>query len=74
MPNPKKKHSPSRRNMRRAANWKIEAMNLSKCPQCGAPKMSHRVCPSCGFYNGELVVARKTKKKAEGTANPEENK
>ncbi len=52
--------------MRRAANWKIEALNLNKCPQCGAARQPHHVCPSCGFYNGELVVAKKTKKKAAG--------
>ena len=77
MPNPKKKHSQSRRNMRRAANWKIEAVNLNKCPQCGAAKMPHRICPSCGFYNGELILPKKVKKSAktaEQPQNPEESK
>ncbi|MFH1368188.1 MAG: 50S ribosomal protein L32 [Elusimicrobiota bacterium] len=63
MPNPKKKHTPSRRNMRRAANWRVQAQNSSKCPQCGAPKLPHKVCGACGFYNGELVIPRKEKKK-----------
>jgi large subunit ribosomal protein L32 len=62
MPNPKKKHSPSRRDSRRAANWRVSAANSSKCPQCGAAKLAHRVCPSCGFYNGELIVAKRVKK------------
>lgn len=66
MPNPKRKHTASRRDSRRAANWKIEAPNANKCPNCGAAKMPHRICPSCGFYNGKLVVPKKEKKKAEG--------
>lgn len=67
MANPKKKHSPSRRDMRRAANWKLEPCNLNKCPQCGSPKIPHRVCNSCGFYNGELIVPKKEKKKTTDT-------
>lgn len=62
MPNPKKRHTPSRRDMRRAANWKLTAGNYQKCPNCGAPKLPHQVCPNCGFYNNELVLPPKTKK------------
>jgi len=57
-----------RRNMRRAANWRIDVPNMSKCPQCGEPKLSHRICPSCGFYNGELLITKKEKKKEEKPA------
>lgn len=66
MPNPKRKHTASRRDSRRAANWKIEPSNSNKCPQCGVAKLPHRVCKACGFYNGVLVVPKKEKKKAEG--------
>ena len=65
MPNPKRKHTRMRRDMRRSANWKISAMNSSACPQCGAPRIPHHICPSCGFYNGELIIPKKEKKKAE---------
>lgn len=65
MANPKKKHTPARRDSRRSANWKLEMGSLSKCTQCGAAVMPHRVCPACGFYKGELVLAPKTKKKGE---------
>lgn len=62
MPNPKRKHTPHRRDSRRSANSKIFALNSSSCPNCKAPKMPHRVCPVCGFYDGEMIVAKKEKK------------
>jgi large subunit ribosomal protein L32 len=65
MPNPKRKHTPSRRDSRRSANWKLEMKSLSKCPQCGAFRLPHRICPSCGFYNGRIELPKKEKAKAE---------
>lgn len=52
---PKKKTSKSRKNMRRAHDF-LTSPSLSVCPQCKAPKMPHRVCPSCGTYKGKTVV------------------
>ena len=67
MPNPKKKHTPMRRDMRRSANFKLTAASLSTCTNCGVEHMPHRVCPSCGFYAGELVrPPKQAKKKREG--------
>lgn len=54
---PKKKHSPSRRDMRRANHDKITPPNLSACPNCEELVRSHRVCPACGHYKGREVVA-----------------
>lgn len=65
MPNPKRKHTASRRDSRRAQNWKLELKSLSGCPQCGAMRLPHRVCPSCGSYNGKVELPRKEKKKEE---------
>ncbi|MDR2437376.1 MAG: 50S ribosomal protein L32 [Endomicrobium sp.] len=62
MPNPKRKHTPHRRDCRRSANSKLNAPNAGKCPNCGVAKMPHMVCPECGFYNGKLIVAKKVKK------------
>ena len=28
----------------------------SNCPQCGAPKVPHRVCGSCGTYRKRTVI------------------
>ena len=47
---PKSKVSKARRDKRRA-NWKLEAPGLIKC-ECGAYRLPHRICPSCGKYNG----------------------
>ncbi len=61
---PKRRHSRSRQAKRRA-NWKLSNPAVTNCPQCGAPKLSHRVCPSCGYYKGRkiLEIAEKEKKK-----------
>lgn len=50
-----------RRGMRRSANWRIEASNLSKCSHCGAPARSHQICPDCGYYKDELILPKKVK-------------
>lgn len=72
MPNPKRKHTPSRRDSRRSNNSKLTATNASKCPQCGGSRLPHRVCPSCGFYNNELIAPKKVKKKAEAATEAKE--
>ena len=53
---PKRKHSKARRDKRRSNVWRIAAPALSKCTQCGALKMPHRVCPECGYYKGKEIV------------------
>ena len=56
MPVPKRKKSKSRRDMRKAHTLKIAVPSLSKCPNCGAQKLPHRVCLYCGFYKGREVI------------------
>jgi large subunit ribosomal protein L32 len=55
MPNPKSRHTRARRDKRRA-NWKIQLSGLSECPECKEPKLPHRVCMSCGSYNGKKIL------------------
>ncbi len=55
MANPTSRHSKSRRDKRRA-NWKGRLPNIAKCPECGEMKLPHRICPSCGKYNGRSVL------------------
>jgi large subunit ribosomal protein L32 len=53
---PKRKTSKERKRKRRS-HHALTAPNVVTCPECGEPRMSHRACPSCGFYNGTKVVA-----------------
>lgn len=53
---PKRKVSRARRDKRRSAVWKLSAPAFSRCRQCGELKVAHRVCPSCGYYNGKAVI------------------
>ncbi|MBD3371038.1 50S ribosomal protein L32 [Candidatus Fermentibacteria bacterium] len=55
MPVPKRRHSTSRRNKKRA-HWKVRKPSVSICPQCGEPRLPHRVCRHCGFYRGRQVT------------------
>ena len=55
---PKRKTSHARKMKRRSNVWKLETpTNLVKCPQCGEFKRTHRVCDSCGYYNGKQVIS-----------------
>jgi len=42
--------------MRKAQDLKETNPNASKCPQCGEPKLSHKVCIHCGFYKGREII------------------
>jgi len=56
---PKKKTSKSRRNMRRSHHG-LASINVVSCSHCGASKLPHHVCGSCGHYNGRPVIRQKT--------------
>ena len=53
---PKKRTSSMRRDRRRAANFKLQGVNVVKCPKCKEPVLPHRACPSCGTYKGEQIT------------------
>ena len=53
---PKRKTSPSRRNMRRS-HHALTAANPQECSNCGELKRPHNLCSHCGHYNGREVVA-----------------
>lgn len=55
---PKRKTSKARRNTRRSAVWKLDMPAFAKCSQCGELKVAHRVCKSCGYYNGKDVLKK----------------
>jgi large subunit ribosomal protein L32 len=64
MANPKRRHSNTRTRTRRAHDF-IKLKSLSRCPNCNADKLPHRICPECGYYAGRQVVTLKTKSKDE---------
>jgi large subunit ribosomal protein L32 len=59
---PKKKVSRMNRGHRRAHQG-IPLPQLMDCPQCGARKMTHYVCPTCGTYNGHQILTIREKRR-----------
>jgi len=53
---PKQKPSRTRTHMRRAKTYRAIRVPVSVCPNCGEPKLPHRVCLHCGYYNGKQVL------------------
>jgi large subunit ribosomal protein L32 len=68
-PLPKRKLGKSRQGERRS-HLHLEPKELMECPQCRQPMLPHRACPSCGTYDGRVVLDLETKikKKSEETA------
>jgi len=61
VPLPKQRHSKAR-GRRRRTHWKLAGLNLILCPQCKQPRISHRVCKVCGYYDGRQAIEIKAKK------------
>ena len=55
MPNPKRRHSKSRKGKRRAHDFLV-ARPLAECQNCHEMRLPHRVCPFCGYYKGREVI------------------
>lgn len=51
---PRNRTSNAKKNSRRAHHAK-KPKNLSACSNCAKPRMPHRMCPSCGHYDGKPV-------------------
>lgn len=49
---PKRKTTPSKRDMRRQQHDKVTPVQLAACPNCGEAALPHRACGACGFYKG----------------------
>lgn len=54
---PKRKTSKAAKRKRRT-HFKLQVPGMNVCPECGELKLSHRVCPNCGYYDGKEVVAK----------------
>lgn len=64
MAHPKRQHSRQRQRKRRT-HYKTKMASLASCPNCQKPILSHRVCPFCGHYKGNLIVDIQPKETAE---------
>ncbi|MBW9212290.1 MULTISPECIES: 50S ribosomal protein L32 [Terrabacteria group] len=47
-----RRNSKTRKNKRRT-HYKLAAATFVKCPNCGAYKLPHHACPSCGSTGKE---------------------
>jgi large subunit ribosomal protein L32 len=54
---PKKKVSNGKQG-KRASHFHLRHQSLSECSQCHSAKQPHRVCPTCGYYNGREVIKK----------------
>lgn len=52
---PKRRKSQARTRTRRAHDA-LTGPSIGNCPQCGEPKLPHRLCSGCGTYNGRTVI------------------
>jgi len=55
---PKRRTSLARKRKRRS-HHALTASAANACPNCGELRRPHRVCESCGFYNGKQVAVGK---------------
>ncbi|HWD49283.1 MAG TPA: 50S ribosomal protein L32 [Rhizomicrobium sp.] len=56
---PKRKTSPSKRNMRRS-HHALATPAHNECPNCGEPRRPHHVCAKCGHYREREVAKAKS--------------
>lgn len=52
---PKRRTSKSRIRIR-VRSHKKKMVRANRCPECGADRLPHRVCPACGKYDKRQVL------------------
>ena len=57
---PKRKTTPSKRNMRRSHNA-LKTLNIIEDKESGEPRLSHRIDLSTGMYKGRQILKPKNK-------------
>lgn len=58
MGNPARRFSKGRTARRRAQTFKAAAPSIVECPTCHEMKLTHRVCKSCGHYDGQEIIGK----------------
>jgi len=64
----KRRRGPARTGHQRSAWMRKSGENrplVQACPNCSAPRIPHRVCMACGFYDGKAVTKVKSADAAE---------
>ncbi|MDJ0626509.1 MAG: 50S ribosomal protein L32 [Candidatus Caenarcaniphilales bacterium] len=57
---PKKRKSKQKTRQVKAGRPKQQIVQATACPNCGSPKMSHRMCENCGYHNGKVYPFAKS--------------
>jgi large subunit ribosomal protein L32 len=57
---PKRRTTPSKRDMRRANHDKVTPVQLIACANCGEAALPHRACGACGHYKGRKAKVTKS--------------
>lgn len=52
---PARRTSKTKKRKRRT-HFKLQVPGMNECSNCGEMKLSHRVCPECGHYDGKEVA------------------
>ena len=52
---PKRKTTPSKRRQRRSHD-SLNISSLTECDNCGELKLSHQICPACGYYSKKEII------------------
>ncbi len=40
----------------RRTHQRMRVPAITECPHCHEPKLPHRACPHCGYYNGMEII------------------
>lgn len=62
---PKRRYAKARQGKRRS-HLAPGLPAVETCPRCHQTKLCHRICPTCGSYDGEEVMEVKSKGKGKG--------
>jgi large subunit ribosomal protein L32 len=52
---PKRRKSHARVRTRQQ-QWRAKKPTTATCPQCSATILPHRLCVTCGYYNGRQIL------------------
>jgi len=54
-----KRRTSKEKQRKRATFYKVKDASATACPNCGEVRLPHRLCPSCGYYNGKEIVKQR---------------